>query len=171
VSERRALRELSDKDYGEARDFLDNCHELSHFWWNVVDTATPNDWINEGLAEFSAFTVAQERYGKPFAEVRMAEYRQHAAQSKTTSAIAETEGNSPDRYVNRYEKTTLMFLEARRRFGEEALFRFLSELFARFAGTHQATTELFLQQVRKSMGAEAETFFREELFRTPQQAL
>ena len=33
-------------------------HELAHFWWRIVAASTPSDWINEGLAEYSAFRLS-----------------------------------------------------------------------------------------------------------------
>jgi len=162
VSEERAQQVLS-QDNGEARD----CRELAHFWWSVADPGTSDDWINEGLAEFSAFRLPEERYGKAFAEVRMAEYRQNATKSKTLDSIAETQSASPAREINRYDKATLMFLEAQRRFGKEPLDKLLKVFYTCFAGTGQATTPLFLKEVGKQMGKEPQTFFREELYRKP----
>ncbi len=166
VSEERARRVLSEGN-GDANDFRDNSHEMAHFWWSIADPATPNDWINEGLAEFTAFRLTEERFRRSFAEARLAEYHHQVSQSKTTSAIAETTGDSPDREINRYYKTTLMFLDARRRFGEAALDKTLRAIYARFAGTSQATTTAFLEEVDKQMGEEAAAFFREELYRKP----
>jgi hypothetical protein len=166
VSEERARWVLS-QEAGEARDFRDNCHEMAHFWWSISDPETPDDWINEGLAEFTACRLAEERFGKAFAEKLIAEYRQNAGQSKTTSSIAETETTSPDREINRYDRAALMFLEARSRFGEDPLDKVLKALHTRFAGTRQATTLIFLKEVRAQMGNEAEAFFREELYRKP----
>ena len=166
VSEERARGVFSEAN-GEANDFRDNSHEMAHFWWIVSDPTTPNDWISEGLAEFTAFRLTEERFGQTFAEARLAEYRQNASQNKTTCAIAETTGDSPDREVNRYDKAALMFLEARRRFGEAALDKVLKTIYERFGGTGQATTTLFLEEVDKQMGKEAAAFFHEELYRHP----
>ncbi len=94
VSEERTKQKLSEP-FGEARDFGHNCHELAHFWWMLVDPNTPDDWINEGLAEFSAFRISEEIFGKVFAEMRIGEYRQNASESKTSDSIAETEQSSP----------------------------------------------------------------------------
>lgn len=166
VSEERAQGVLS-QESGEARDFRDNCHEMAHFWWSIADPATPDGWIDEGLAEYSAFRLAEEGYGKAFAEARMGEYREHASHSKTSSSIAETEPASPDREVNWYDKAPLMFLEAQRRFGQEPLDKLLRAIYARFAGTGRTTTALFLEEAGKQMGKEAQVFFREELYRKP----
>jgi hypothetical protein len=164
VSEERAQGVLSGPN-GEANDFRDNAHEMAHFWWTISNPSTPNDWINEGLAEFSAFRLTEDRFGRPFADARLAEYRQNASRSKTTASIAETASDSPDREINRYDKATLMLLEAQRRFGSEPLDRLLKELHTRYAGTLQATTADFLAEAGKQMGPGAETYFRTELYR------
>ncbi len=166
VPEERFRSELHDAN-GEANGFHDICHEMAHFWWMIADPATPNDWINEGLAEFTAFRLTEQRFGQGFAEARLAEYHKDAGENRTTSAIAETTSDSPDRYINRYEKTTLMLLEAQRRFGEPALDRLLKAMYARFAGTSQATTSLFLEEAKRQMGKKAAAFFRSELYRQP----
>jgi hypothetical protein len=164
ISEERAREDLQD-EFGEARRFRDEVHEIAHFWWALADSSTPDDWINEGLAEYSAFRLSEEQYGKAFAAHRLEEYRQHVCGSQTADAIAETEGFSPDREVNRYDKATLMLLEARARFGEDRLDLALKHLFARFDGTHRVTTALFLEAVRTQMGEETEAFFRKSLYR------
>ncbi len=131
----------------------------------LADPNTPDDWINEGLAEFSALRISGDLFGKAFAEMRSGEYQQNARESQTPDAIAETQNSSPDREVNRYDKTTLLFLEAQRRFGQESLDRVFKALYTRFAETHNATRASFLEEVVKQMGKDAETFFREALYR------
>ena len=159
-----AMQEYMGKEYGEARALHGDCHEMSHFWWTVADASTPDDWLNEGPAEYSAFRLSEAR-DAAFAQVLLQEYQQHAGASQTAAAIADTEAASPDRYVNRYEKTTLMFLEARRRFGEKALDKMLRAFRTRFARRRDATTALFLEEVRSQMGPEAQAFFRDALYR------
>jgi hypothetical protein len=164
VSEERAQNAMSE-EYGEAKDFRNNCHEIAHFWWMLADPNTPDDWINEGLAEFSALRISGDLFGKAFTEVRIGEYQQNAKESQTADAIAETQSSSPDREVNRYDKSTLLFLEAQRRFGQESLDRVFKVLYTRFAETHNATTASFLEEVGKQMGKDPEIFFRESLYR------
>ena len=164
ISEERARADL-EGEFGPERRLRDECHEIAHFWWMLADPATPDDWINEGLAEYSAFRLSEEESGKVFASRRLEEYRRNARACQTTDAIAQTEGSSPDREANRYDKATLMLLAARSRFGDEPLDRLLRSLYARFAGTHELTTARFLEEARAVIGKEAEGFFREELYR------
>jgi hypothetical protein len=164
VSEAYALAMLKES-FGKARDFHGAAHEAAHFWWGIAGMSGPDDWINEGLAEFSAFRLSTEQFGETFADTLAAEYRKHASACETDAAIAQTPNDSPDRYVNRYEKTTLLFLEAERRFGKEPLERFLKAFYTRFAGTRNATTGLFLQELNDRLGPEAKAFFEDALFR------
>lgn len=164
VPEAYAVSQL-EEEFGQARAFHGEAHEMAHFWWSIVDTATPDDWINEGLAEFSAYRLSESYYGDTFAGELVKAYRDHASRSATDTPIALTTADSPDRYVNRYEKTALLYIEARRRFGEERLDRFLRALYARFAGTRDATTALFLEEAEKQMGPEAKNFFSEAVYR------
>lgn len=151
-------------DFGLARTTHGSCHELAHFWWNIASAESPDDWINEGLAELSAFRLSRELFGDPFAERLLSEYREHAAKSSEDVAIAETESSSADRYVNRYEKTTLLFVEAGRLFGQERLDEVLRALYERHAGKGGATTALFLAEVERRLGATGRAFFENGLF-------
>lgn len=162
VSE-RATADAAADPYQAAMDFRYSLHEIAHSWWSIADQATTHDWINEGLAEFSALSFCRECYGAEIAERRVEEYRQEA--SRSTTAIAETEMASPDQEANRHSKSPLMFVEAESRFGAESLNEFLRSFYARFAGTRAATTEAFLEEARAHLGTDGEEFFREALFR------
>jgi hypothetical protein len=163
VSEERALETLALPE-GEAKNFRANVHEMAHFWWMIADPATPNDWLNEGLAEFTAYRVTTERFGRAFGEMRLSEYRSNVLRRKTKTSIAETEGSSPDREVNRYDRATLMLVDAERRFGSSALNRLLRGMFQRFGTSHGASTRLFLEEVEKQIGKAAREYFYAELY-------
>jgi len=167
LSEQRALAMLSSKP-GSETEFHDLVHELAHFFWSIADPATPQDWINEALAEYSAYCVSSTQFGPDFAGRRLANYREQASRNRTSQSIAETPGDSPDREINRYNKAPLMLLEAERRFGRAALDRLLRDLHLRFAGTRRATTAVFLNLAAKHMGAHAAEFFSDELYRRPE---
>ena len=158
VPEEYMLSRLDQVD-GLARSFHGSAHELAHFWWSIADASTPDDWINEGLAEYSAFRLSEELYGESFADTLLKEYQDHVAQCKTTTPIAETPHTSDDRYVNRYEKMTLIYLEARRRYGQEKLDRVFRALHTAFAGTRHATIAMFLGEINRQLGPEAQHFF------------
>jgi hypothetical protein len=59
----------------------------------------------------------------------------------------------------------MMFLEARRIFGENTLDAMCKFLHNKNAGNRQATTATFLEEVKTFMGIEALSFFQDQLFR------
>jgi hypothetical protein len=166
VSEEFATRAVSDP-IAKQSDLRYIFHELSHFWWSIANTGSADDWINEGLAEYSSYLIAQKQFGKSFADRKLAEYKDHASHNQTADSIAETESSSADREVNRYDKCALMFIAAEEKFGEKNLDRSLRAFYVRFAESRGATTALFLDEVEKTMGGNAADFFREELYRKP----
>ena len=163
VSEGNALSWRTGK-FGSARDFRYLTHEMAHYWWGFADTNTPDDWLNEGLAEYSALEVSEELVGKDFADQLRKEYRSRIAASTSETPIAATQGGSPDRELNRYDKPTLLFDQARRRYGSEGWDAFLRALYLRFAETHVATTEAFLDEVGKRLGNDARIRFAGVLY-------
>jgi len=164
VSEGSALEQRTQR-FGRARDLRYVAHEIAHYWWHQADTATPDDWINEGLAEYTAWLAAGPLAGRAFAAELLAEYRQRSADSATTSAIAETENGSPDREVNRYARPVLILDEGQRRYGSERMTAFLQALYRRFAGSGRATTADFLDEAGVRLGPEARAAFEEALRR------
>lgn len=129
---------------GRMRVMQGAAHELAHFWWSIADVGTGDDWINEGLAEYSAFSAATAEFGQPARDSLLAQYRQDAAQSQTDATIVATAADSRDRYVNRYEKPVLLLAELEQTYGRERVHRALREVYARFHGTRAATTAAVL---------------------------
>lgn len=163
VSEKYALEQMG-SEFGYARDLRLDIHEIAHNW-SRADVNTPDDWINEGLAEFSAFLVSEELAGKPFADMLLKEYREIVQNTPSRTSILETEGNSWEKDVNRYYKPTLLLNEIREKYGEDKLRRFISDLTRQFEESQTATTEIFLDLLGKSIGPEARDAFSDALHR------
>ncbi len=138
-------------------------HEIAHFWWNIANTNTTEDWINEGLAEFTAFFIAKNLFGNKYYENNMTEYRKQIKEIKTNSAIIATELGSPDQYRNRYVKPALMFETLRKRYGDAKLFNFLKILYLEFKWTKNANTKQFIALLEKNINKDAAIYFDEKL--------
>ncbi len=145
-------RMWSRQPLGEALILQGTAHELAHFWWQIADTKTPNDWINEGLAEYSAFVATRELFGPEVRDSLALQYRRAIARAKTTAAIAATTNESPDRYVNHYQKPALLFASVEATVGPDRLHRFLTNYYGAHAGARDATTETFLAAARAELG-------------------
>lgn len=150
VPENYALEQRNNK-YGFERDFRLNVHEISHFW-SKANTSSPDDWINEGLAEYSALLVSDSILGKEFSSVLLGEYRDIIQNSPTKEAITETTSDSPEREINRYYKPVILLHEIEEKYGKVKMFRFLKTLDSTFA-KESATTDIFLKVLESSYGS------------------
>ncbi len=150
----QVARDWALRPLGNASILQGTAHELGHFWWQIADTKTPNDWINEGGAEYSAFSAVGALFGGEIRDSLLARYRQHAARARTPTPIAATTNDSPDRYVNHYEKPTLLFAAVERQVGQPTFRGFLRSFYAAHAGRRDATTEAFLADARTALGAD-----------------
>lgn len=141
------------------KQYQGDFHELAHGWWSIANVQT-DDWINEGGAEFSAFSATRRLYGEKYAAKKIAEYLEEIGKSDGKVSIVDTSADSPDRYVNHYFKTTVMYLGAEKRFGEERVFALLRKVFQRYRDARDAATEGFLSLCDSDM----RPFFEQYLF-------
>jgi hypothetical protein len=131
-------------------------HEMAHFWWMVAATDSPEDWINEALAEFTAWRLLQERAGPEMAPRYEANYRKNALDPRASVPIISTM-EEPARYINRYEKGALLFIALERQYGWVRL----QNLFRRILQEGQGgkmTTSKFLELTKVELGSEASAF-------------
>ena len=163
VSENYAMEERS-HEFGPARDFRLNTHEIAHYW-SRADAGSTNDWINEGLAEYSALLVSEEIIGKKFSDMMVAEYNDIVSNTPTTYSIVLTPGDSRDREVNRYYKPALLLNNIKEKFGGEQMKKFLRSLYSGFSDSNRANTSLFLDILEKNFGKETRDSFAEYLYK------
>lgn len=134
-------------------------HELAHSWWGIADCSS-NDWINEGGAEFSAFSAAKYIYGEQYACSIIQDYISQIRKSVDEEAIVDSTPDSQYRYLNHYIKTTVMFVKACEQFGEKSILDLLKKLYVKFAAESNATTNEFLNLCNPDM----RDFFAKLLF-------
>lgn len=136
-------------------------HELAHGWWCIANVET-DDWINEGGAEFSAYLASKEILGENYAWRYRAQCMDKIRGSVDHTSIADTDYKSASRYLNHYIKTTVMYLNAQKQFGDERVFGLLKKVYTNYKNTRNATTSNFLSLCDKDM----QNFFRTYLFAT-----
>ena len=117
-------------------------HEVSHQWWDLADTSTKHDWINEALAEYSALRASAALFGPLETAVWRTRYLDHLADRRPPTAIVDTSSESPFRYVSWYERGALLFDALEHEVGRADLDRCLARLSARRGREPLTTTEL-----------------------------
>lgn len=131
-------------------------HELAHFWWHGADTTTWEDWLNEGLAEFSALMVIRELVGEEDFERRL---RIKKEETEGTAPILGLDRNDPDSQAILYSKAPLLLAELEARMGADRFREFAAALFAERA----ATTDAFLEILDRMAGREERDLFIDQL--------
>jgi len=159
------LKDLSEKSM--ILSIGGDLHELAHFWWGIASGIEPEDWINESGAEYTMLAVLKDmlKLDNYNTLIEKNEYIKHINALESAAAICETKTNEWDaRYVNRYEKTAIMYIGAEIRFGRENLFKFLKEFYSQNKAERNATTDKFLDICEKVLGKEAHKYFNGLLY-------
>lgn len=165
VSEKYA-QEQAALPFGYARDFRLNAHEIAHLW-SKANGNSPDDWINEGLAEFSALWASELVIGKPFSNLLLNEYHGIVDNTVCESSIIETSSNSWDREINRYYKPTLLLTELRNQYGDIKMLTFFRHLELAATQNGSLTTQMLLNVLGYTIGNEAQEFMRKALYSRP----
>jgi len=156
VSEEFAFEQIENK-WGFARDFQLNTHEIAHLWSKAN---WEDDWINEGLAEFSAFLACEKFIGTEFAILLLDEYNVAIENSATQLSILGTTGDSWESHINRYYKPTILLNTLRLKYGEEKMAEFIAALNTAFVQNQGGTTVIFLNVLEEVFGKDAFDFFQ-----------
>jgi len=141
--------------------FID-LHELAHTWWGIA-SSTNFDWINEAGAEYSALILIRKLFGDEVYDERIGYYLRKISNETESISIVDTASNSPNRELNHYMKPTLLYLGAEKRYGEHTFLSFLKTLAQQFAGTRNATTDVFLNICESVIGKDAKDYFNQYL--------
>ncbi|MBC7882212.1 MAG: hypothetical protein H7Y37_12875 [Anaerolineae bacterium] len=123
-------------------------HEVGHFWWSYAEYTPADDWLNEGLAEYSAAQFVREVYGPDAYTALLKSYRQATAQAGESPAIVETPSDSSWIYANRYAKPALLLDTIERSVGTPRLRAFLAALNRRGASQRRLSRADFNETAR-----------------------
>jgi hypothetical protein len=157
ISGESRVKELAGP-YGLAEDFHGQLHELAHFWWSVADPSGPDDWLNEGLAEYSAVLVSAHMFGPGYRDFVITGFHGDISRGRTQESILTTGQDSVDRYINMYEKPVLLFQQLSTRFGEDKVVTFLKRFYSQSRDSKAASTRGLLDAARQELGEEAEEY-------------
>jgi hypothetical protein len=123
-----------------------HAHETAHQWWgNVVgSTSYQDDWLMEGLANYSALMMLERRKGARALSAVLESYKGRLLEKDSDGQTRESTGpirwglrlrssHSPDAWrVVIYEKGSWIIHMLRRRLGDEAFLKMLGEVTRRY---------------------------------------
>ncbi len=131
-------------------------HEVAHQWWGnvVVPAGYQDEWIVEGLSNYSALLWMEKKKGEKALEQTLAQYRDDLIAKDESGA--KYEGAGPITWGYRieasatgvafrtitYEKGAWIFHMLRRRMGDENFLKMLREMSRRYAYAPLSTNDL-----------------------------
>ncbi|HKP74526.1 MAG TPA: hypothetical protein VJT67_03240 [Longimicrobiaceae bacterium] len=134
------------------------CHELAHYWTADAGVFSPDHWMMEAFAEYTAGRFVRERFGQAEFDRMVARW---AAAGRTAGPVWTPESTRRPSGMAMYRRAPYILSQLEQRIGTGAFDRFL----ARYMTERITATPVLLDRLREIAGADAEVWFREELAR------
>lgn len=134
-------------------------HEFAHLYWKGADVNTWEDWLNEGLAEYSALMYLRMKFGQEEFDRRISN---KAANMETVPPVWDFDRQNADySLVNEviYNKGPVLLSELEETIGQQAFLDFCRQLI------HQQviTTAAFLEVLKQQQGENTASWFEQML--------
>lgn len=131
-------------------------HELSHLWWYRANPNTWEDWLNEGLAEYSALMVLREIYGQEDFEYWIHKKQNH---SDDIQPVYMHNRNSQQAFSILHDKMPILLHELERKIGTDSFEQLLWNLIT----SRASNTYDFMDVLENLEGKEITEWFMAKL--------
>jgi hypothetical protein len=134
------------------------CHEFAHFWSIAANSSGPENWLNEGMAEYVSSRYVRATFGQAAYDSTVARWRRMSAGQPPIWTQQST--RRPSAMVA-YRKAPFLLSRLEERIGTDAMDRFLR----RYMVERIRTTPQLLAVLQDVAGSDTASWFREELAR------
>jgi len=150
-----ALTDIENEDEEALRQFI--CHELAHYW-SKANAGGPENWINEGIADYLANMAVRDAMGEDVFDARMARYAEQVS-GDGLPPIWTTGGIDRPSYLTLYRAAPLALRDLEVRMGEAAF----AGLMQRVMALQVRTTPDLLHMIEHMAGPETHDWFKARL--------
>lgn len=162
-SEKTYKTRLQNRD-GIVDNFHGLAHEIGHFWWSIADSSSSQDWINEGLAEWSSLYVLEQVFGREEVNKILNNYRTEILGLNSAKPLLQTKRDDfRIAYILFYEKGAYIFEMLRTKLGDDRLFSVLKKFYQKNCGRRGAVTSDLVSDIVDEGGEEIRPFLNELL--------
>lgn len=132
------------------------CHELAHYWSSGAVPSGPENWLNEGFAEFVSARYARAKFGDTAYTKIVAQWREQGAGQR---AIWTPDATARPSARTAYRKAPYLLHRLEERVGSAVM----DQILVRFMITNLRTTSSVIDMIAEVAGPEAAVWVREEL--------
>ncbi|MGJ8560567.1 MAG: hypothetical protein ACSHX3_10050 [Litorimonas sp.] len=150
-----ALTDIENEDEEALRQFI--CHELAHYW-SKANAGGPENWINEGIADYLANMAVRDAMGTDVFDARMARYAEQLV-GKSLPPIWTPDLTERPPYLIMYRAAPLALQALEQRMGEAAFMTFMQRVMV----DRVRTTPDLLALVEELAGAETRVWVEAKL--------
>ncbi|KJF42166.1 M1 family aminopeptidase [Draconibacterium sediminis] len=140
----------------EERYYRYFAHEIAHLWWFKADVNSWEDWLNEGIAEYSALAIIRDLFGEESFHTRLSKKKESC---KNSDPLWEFDRMSKNAYSLLYNKAPLLLFSLEEKIGKSRFNEFLN----RFLSDDIHSTKNFLNILEEHEGQEITDWFINEL--------
>jgi hypothetical protein len=134
------------------------CHEFAHFWSIAANSSGPENWLNEGMAEYVAARYVRASFGQAAYDSTVARWRRMSTGQPPIWTPQST--RRPSAQVA-YRKAPFLLSRLEERIGSDKMDQFLR----RYMTERIRTTPQLLAVLQDVAGLETASWLREELAR------
>lgn len=134
------------------------CHEFAHFWSSAANSSGPENWLNEGMAEYVSSRYVRATFGRAQYDSTVARWQK---MSGGQPAIWTPESTKRPSAQVSYRKAPFLLSRLEERIGAEKM----DQLLRRYMVERIRTTPQLLAALEEVAGAESAAWFRAELAR------
>ncbi len=107
-------------------------HESAHLWWRGAPTNSWEDWLNEGLAEYSALMFIREEFGIEAFDIRISGKMENSAGTSPVWGFEREDMSTPEKRAETekilYDKVPVILNELENAIGTEAFISLCNEV-------------------------------------------
>jgi hypothetical protein len=150
-----ALTDIENEDEEAMRQFI--CHELAHYW-SKANAGGPENWINEGVADYLANMAIRDTMGADVFAARMARYADQL-EGEDLPSIWTPDLTKRAPYLTLYRAGPLALFDLERRLGLPAFEAFMQDVMH----AKPASTPDLLDLLADTHGADVRDWFAARL--------
>lgn len=150
-----ALTDIEGDDEEYLQQFI--CHELAHYW-SHANAGGPDNWINEGVADYLANMAVRDAMGEDVFAARMARYAERL-EGKDLPPIWTDDAQDRPPYLIMYRAAPLALQALEERMGQEAFAEFMRKVMSEKI----SSTAAFLTLLADEAGPDTQRWFQDRL--------